>query len=194
MELVEFISQPWHWSVSGLMIAFVMFLLIYFGQKFGVSSSFETLCTIGGGGRFVDYFKVDWKQRDWLIVFVVGAVVGGAIGISLLGSEAPVQISQATVDDLQALGITTPTAVEQGRGFIPHDLMNFENLGSVSGFILMVFGGFLIGFGTRYAGGCTSGHAITGLSNLQLPSLVAVVGFFIGGLITTFILFPLLLN
>ena len=60
--------------------------------------------------------------------------------------------------------------------------------------ILMVLGGFLIGFGTRWAGGCTSGHAISGLSNLQLPSLVAVVGFFIGGLLVTHILLPIILS
>ena len=57
---------------------------------------------------------------------------------------------------------------------------------------ILFFGGLLVGFGARYAGGCTSGHAISGLSDLQLPSLIAVVGFFIGGLIMTHLLFPLI--
>ena len=58
--------------------------------------------------------------------------------------------------------------------------------------MVLAVGGFLVGFGTRYAGGCTSGHAISGLSNLQLPSLVAVIGFFIGGLVMTHLIFPYL--
>ncbi len=194
MNIIEFLSQPWHWSISGLMISFVMFLLIYLGQRFGVSSSYDALCTMGGAGKFIDYFNVDWKKRDWLLVFGLGAIIGGGIGISFFGSPLPVQVSEATVTDLQNLGVMVPTTIEEGRGFIPHDIMNFEALASLQGILLMVVGGFFIGFGTRYAGGCTSGHAITGLSNLQLPSLVAVIGFFIGGLISTFVLLPMILG
>ena len=181
--MIELISQPWHWSVSGAMIAFVMFLLIYFGERFGVSSSFKAICSAGGAGRFADYFRYDWKKHDWLLTFAVGAVIGGGIGVTLLASPAPVQISPATVHDLAELGVNVPGTTSEGRGFIPHDVMNFKTLATLKGFLLMVVGGFLIGFGTRYAGGCTSGHAITGLSNFQMPSLVAVIGFFIGGLL-----------
>jgi len=194
MNIIETISQPWHWSISGLMIALVMFLLIYLGQRFGVSSSFQPLCSIGGAGKKIDYFNYDWKKHDWLLTFVVGGIIGGAIGVSLFASPEPVQISAATVADLEALGVQVPTTNADGMGFIPHDLFNFKMLGSLKGILLMVVGGFLVGFGTRYAGGCTSGHAISGLSNLQLPSFVAVIGFFIGGLITTFILLPFILS
>jgi len=194
MQLIEFISQPWHWSISGFMIAFIMFLLIYLGQRFGVSSSFRAMCSIGGAGSFIDYFKYDWKKHDWLLVFVVGTIIGGGIAISFLASPEPVQISAATISDLEAIGVSVPRTNAEGMGFIPHDLFNFEMLGSLKGILLMVVGGFLIGFGTRYAGGCTSGHAITGLSNLQLPSLVAVIGFFIGGLLTTFFILPFILS
>ena len=192
--MIDFISQPWHWSISGLMIVFVMFLLIYFGQRFGVSSSFRALCSIGGAKNMASYFDYDWKGHDWLLTFVVGAIIGGGIAINFLGSPQPVQISAATVNDLAELGITAPRTNTEGLGFIPHDLMNFETLGSLKGMITMVLGGFLIGFGTRWAGGCTSGHAITGLSNLQLPSLVAVIGFFIGGLLMTHLLLPIILS
>lgn len=171
-----------------------MFLLIYFGERFGVSSSFKAICAIGGAGKWYDYFNYDWKKHDWLLMFIVGAMIGGAIGVSFLASPAPVQISAETIADLQALGVETPTTNKEGMGFIPHDLFNFQALTSLRGFIIMVLGGFLIGFGTRYAGGCTSGHAITGLSNLQLPSLVAVIGFFIGGLLATFFLLPIILS
>ena len=64
----------------------------------------------------------------------------------------------------------------------------------MKGIILIVLGGFLIGFGTRWGGGCTSGHAIMGLSSLQFPSLVAVIGFFIGGLVMTHLLFPFIFS
>lgn len=191
--MIEFLSQPWHWSVSGLSIAFVMFLLIYLGQRFGVSSSFKAMCSIGGAGYVADYFKYDWKSHDWLLVFILGTIIGGGIAVTFLGSPDPVQISSATIADLSNLGIQTPRTNAEGLGFLPKEIFNFEMLGSIKGILLMVVGGFLVGFGTRYAGGCTSGHAISGLSNLQLPSLVAVIGFFIGGLITTFILLPLIL-
>jgi len=192
--MLDFISQPWHWSVSGAMIAFVMFLLIYFGQRFGVSSSFRALCSIGGAGGAASYFNYDWKSHDWLLTFIIGAVIGGGLAIHFLGSPNPVQISEATINDLSALGVSTPRNNSEGLGYIPHDLMNFETLASLKGIIVMVLGGFLIGFGTRWAGGCTSGHAITGLSNLQLPSLVAVIGFFIGGLLMTHLLLPIILG
>lgn len=193
--MIEFISQPWHWSISGVMIVVVMYLLLYFGKKFGVSSSFEAMCSLGGAGKKIKYFDFDWKKHDWLLTFIVGAVIGGGIGSSWLASPEPVQVAEATVNDLQAIGVIVPqVAANAGAGFLPLELFNFESLLTLKGFILMIGGGFLIGFGTRWAGGCTSGHAITGLSNLQLPSLVAVIGFFIGGLLVTHILLPIILS
>jgi len=193
-SILDFISQPWHWAISGAMIAFVMFLLIYLGQRFGVSSSFKALCSIGGAGSFADYFKYDWKSHDWLLVFVIGSIIGGSIGSTFLASPEPVQLSAATIADLTELGVKVPTTRSEGTGYLPLDLFNFEALTSLKGIILMVLGGFCIGFGTRWAGGCTSGHAISGLSNLQMPSLVAVIGFFIGGLVTTHFLLPIILS
>lgn len=191
---MEFISQPWHWSISGLMITLVMFMLIYLGQRFGVSSSFRALCSIGGAGSKIKYFDYDWKSHDWLITFILGAIIGGGIASNFLASSEPVQISAQTISDLKEIGISTPTSMAEGSGYLPTDLFNFEMLFTLKGILVMVLGGFLIGFGTRYAGGCTSGHAITGLSNLQLPSLVAVIGFFIGGLAMTFIFLPIILS
>lgn len=192
--MIEFISQPWHWSISGLMIALVMFLLIYLGQRFGVSSSFRAMCSIGGAGSRFEYFDYDWKSHSWLLTFILGAIIGGGIASTVLASPQPVQISAATVSDLSEIGVSTPQTISEGTGFLPQEIFNFETLMSLKGILLMVVGGFFIGFGTRWAGGCTSGHAITGLSNLQLPSLVAVVGFFIGGLIMTHLLFPIIFS
>jgi len=192
--MIEFISQPWHWAISGTIIALTMFLLLYFGKRFGVSTTLKTICAIGGAGKRIPFFDYDWKGQIWALVFVFGAIVGGFIASNFLASPQPVQISQDTIQHLASLGVNTPTTLFEGSGYIPQDLLNFQNLLTFKGFILMVVGGFCIGFGTRWAGGCTSGHAISGLSNFQMPSLIAVIGFFIGGLFTTHILLPFLLS
>jgi len=186
---MDIINQGWHWSVSGLGIVFVMYLLIYAGERFGISSSFRVMCSAISGRKAGSYFDYDWKEQAWMFLFIMGAIIGGYIGVSLLADPNPVAISTQTIIDLNAIGVEAPST-----GLMPNSIFNFDFLFTLKGFILLVGGGFMIGFGTRWAGGCTSGHAITGLSNLQLPSLVAVVGFFIGGLLTTFFLLPLILS
>lgn len=190
MNIIELISQPWHWAFSGVMIAFNMFLLLYFGRQFGVSSTLRTMCAVGGAGKNIPFFDFDWKNQIWNIVFIVGAVIGGYIASHFLQSPAPIDIAPSTIAHLQEIGVAAP----QGSEYLPTELFNFEVLFSLKGFILIIVGGFLIGFGTRWAGGCTSGHAISGLSNLQIPSLIAVIGFFIGGLLMTHFLLPIILS
>lgn len=185
MLLLEWLTNSWHWSISGLMIAFVLFLMMYFGEKFGVSTSFQTICSIGGANRWSSYFQLDWKKHDWLLVFVVGSILGGLVASTALAPEEAMVLAPETVQDLQQLGLKAPIS----GSILPQELFNLSSSGS---FLLLILGGILVGFGARYAGGCTSGHAITGLSNFQLPSLLAVVGFFIGGLLMTHFLFPLL--
>lgn len=192
--IIEFISQPWHWAVSGTLIAFLMFLMLFGGEKFGVSSSFETICSVGGAGKKIKLFDYDWRSQSWLLIFLLGAAVGGFIGTTVLQSPEPVQISEVTVAHLSSLGIDAPKTKAEGLGFVPLELFNFESLLTLKGVIIMIIGGFFIGFGTRWASGCTSGHAISGLSNLQLPSLIAVIGFFIGGLLMTHVLLPIILT
>ena len=123
------------------------------------------------------------------MVFIAGSVVGGFIAARFLASPEAVAISQSTIDQLAEWGFSYPGSDAQGRGFLPTDIFNFS---SVKGVVLLLLGGFLVGFGSRYAGGCTSGHAITGLSHLQLSSLLTVIGFFIGGLLMTHFLLPLI--
>jgi uncharacterized protein len=182
--MISFISQPWPWYVSGLAIAGIMTLLIFFGKTFGFSSNLSTICSMLGAGKRASFFAFDWKREKWNLWFLVGAVIGGYIATHWLQSPQPLQLSPATIADLQKLHIPFDGKLEPGS------LFNFQFLGTWRGLVLFLGGGFLIGFGTRYAGGCTSGHAISGLSNLQLPSLVAVIGFFIGGLMITHLLFP----
>jgi len=187
---MEFLSQPWHWSISGFMIVVVMFLLMWLGQKFGVSSSFRSVCSIAGGGKIASYFDYDWKSHDWLLLFVLGSIIGGFISSHFLSNPNPIALSAATISNLNELGISAPQTGE----YLPSNLFAIDQIFTKKGIILFIVGGFLIGFGTRWAGGCTSGHAITGLSNLQLPSLVAVFGFFAGGLLATHILYPIIFS
>jgi len=194
MDLINILSQPWHWSISGIMIVFVMLLLLWFGGKFGASSNLRTLCAIGGAGKNNSFFDFDWKGQLWNLVFILSAIVGGYIAVTFLASPEPVQISQSTQAYLTSVGIETPQTIRDGFGYVPSEIYATNTLGSLRNMILLIGGGFLVGFGTRYAGGCTSGHAISGLSNLQLPSLIAVVGFFIGGLVMTWLILPNLLT
>lgn len=191
-EIIELVSQPWHWAVSGVMIATVMFLLLMLNKTFGMSYTMRVMCTIAGAGKKHAFFDIDWKAQKWNLAFMGGTVVGGFIASTFLSSPEAVQVSEATLEHLRGWGVQAPEG--RDRGFIPLDLFNFQSLLTLKGFLLIVVGGFLIGFGSRYAGGCTSGHAISGLSNLQLPSLIAVIGFFIGGLVMTHLLLPIIMG
>ena len=184
---MEFISQPWAWYVAGPMIAIVLLLMNYFGRGFGVSSNLETFCTIGGAGKVSDYFKKDWKAQTWSLLFVVGIIVGGYISSHYLMTSEPIILNPETVSELTELGFANA-----GQSYVPSEIFATENIFSLKGFAILIGAGMMIGFGARYAGGCTSGHAITGLSSLQMPSLLAVIGFFVGGLIMTWFLIPII--
>lgn len=184
---MEFITQPWAWYVAGPVIAVVMFLLFYFGERFGVSSNLETFCSIGGAGKFVDYFKIDWKENVWNLIFIAGAIAGGFIASYWLSPSDAVALNPQTVQDLAAIGIENA-----GATYLPDEIFSVETMLTFKGFIILIVAGFMVGFGARWAGGCTSGHAIVGLSNLELPSLISVIGFFIGGLVMTWLILPLI--
>jgi uncharacterized membrane protein YedE/YeeE len=182
----ELITQTWAWWFSGAMIASIMFFLLYFGQSFGFSSNLRTICAAAGLGKKTKFFDFNWKAQTWNIVFLIGSIIGGYIASQFLSQGAPVDISTATINDLSKLGIAAPESLQ------PNELFGLEAVFSLKGFLILAFGGLMVGFGSRYAGGCTSGHAISGLSNLQLPSLIAVIGFFIGGLAMTYLIMPLI--
>ncbi len=182
----ELITQTWSWWFSGTMIAAIMFFLLYFGQSFGFSSNLRTICAAAGLGKKAKFFDFKWKTQVWNLVFLVGAIVGGFIARQFLSTDVPVQISPSTISDLAQLGISAPTSLQ------PEELFSLKAIFTLRGFLVLTLGGLMVGFGARYAGGCTSGHAISGLADLQLPSLIAVVGFFIGGLVMTFLIFPLI--
>lgn len=184
---MNFILNPWPWYVSGPLIALVMALLVYFGKTFGMSSNLKTMCTMLGANKFSDFFKVDWKEQSWNLVVVIGAIIGGYIAVNFLSNDVVTNLNPKTVSELNALGFNNP-----GASLVPNELYDYESIMSGKGLLILIIGGLLVGFGTRYADGCTSGHAITGLSSLQKPSLIAVIGFFIGGLIMTNFILPLI--
>ena len=184
---MNWIYEPWPWYIAGPMIALIMFLLIMVDKSFGMSSNLRTMCTICGAGNKADFFKFDWKSQKWNLVVVLGAVIGGFIGSYFLSTNTAVAIHPDTILELKSLGFESA-----GTAYLPTELFDTKALLSIKNVMLLSIGGVLVGFGARYAGGCTSGHAISGLSNLQMPSLIAVIGFFIGGLTMIHFIFPLL--
>jgi len=184
---MEFIFEPWPWYVAGPLIALIMFLLIFVGKQFGMSSNLRTICTLCWADKKADYFDFNWKSQRWNLTVVFGAVIGGFIGAHLLSNGSAVAINPDTISDLRNLGFQSA-----GRSYLPDELFSLDALTDIKSLAILLIGGILIGFGARYAAGCTSGHAISGLSNLQLPSLIAVIGFFIGGLFMVHVIFPLI--
>ena len=184
---MDFLTQPWPWYIAGPIIGlFIPFLLITANKALGISSSLRHACAACVPAN-IPFFTYDWKKDGmWNILFVVGVILGGVLGGYIFANPDPINLSQATYSDLAALGITDFT------GLVPSEIFNWEFAFTLPGFIILGVGGFLVGFGARYAGGCTSGHAISGLSNLQLASLIAVIGFFAGGLIITHFIYPIL--
>jgi len=186
---MDLISSPWPWYVAGPLISVVMISLLLFGKTFGLSSNLRTLCAACGAGKKVDFFNFDWKKNSWNLVFLLGLVIGGYISHEFMQNEQPIAIAEETVAKL-----ATYDMVISSDEVVPTSIFNWDNLFTLQGFIFIILGGFLVGFGTRYAGGCTSGHAISGLSNLQKASLLATISFFAGGLLITHFVLPYLLN
>ncbi len=184
---MNWIYEPWPWYISGPLIALVMFLLLMTGKKFGMSSNLRTICTICGAGKASDFFKFDWKTQRWNLIVLIGVIIGGFIATNFLSNDTAVKLNLEVITDLQSKGFDTA-----GQAYMPELLFSNSVFTNPKGLFLLAIGGLLVGFGARYAGGCTSGHAISGLSNLQIPSLIAVIGFFIGGLTMIHLIFPLI--
>jgi len=184
---MNWIFEPWPWYVSGPLIALVMMTLLLAGKRFGMSSNLRTMCSVLGAGKHAEFFRFDWKSQRWNLLVILGTAIGGFLASQYMTNDQGVQLTESSQEKLQALGFEST-----GSAYLPDELFSTEALGDPKTLGLLILGGFLVGFGTRYAGGCTSGHAISGLSNLQMPSLIAVIGFFAGGLLMVHFIFPLL--
>ena len=185
---MDFLLQPWPWYIAGPSIALILFLNIFFGKKFGVSSNLETMCSALGASKWSSYFNIKLSEKQWGLVFVLGIALGGFVSSTYLTQQEGIALNIETVKELSDLGFHNADQ----NGMVPPELFGSNSWHSPKTILLLIVAGFCIGFGSRYAGGCTSGHAITGLSSFQLPSLVAVIGFFIGGLTMIWLLFPLI--
>lgn len=186
--MLELIKQPWVWYIAGPLIGLTVPALLLLGNKsFGISSSLRHVCAACLPAN-IPFFQYDWKKEVWNLFFVAGIFLGGIIAAQFLANTQPIQINPALAAELSGYGLTETT------GLVPNQLFSWSNLLTIKGFIMMVVGGFLVGFGTRYAGGCTSGHAIMGLSTLQWPSLIATCCFMIGGFLMANFILPLILS
>ncbi|MDX2283629.1 MAG: YeeE/YedE thiosulfate transporter family protein [Bacteroidia bacterium] len=186
MQLLEFLRQPWPWYVAGPLIGLTVPALLLIGNKsFGISSSLRHICAacLPAG---IPFFQYQWKREAWNLFFVGGIAAGGAVAALALAHGA-VSVHPALASELAGYGITDYS------GMVPVQLFAWEHLFSARGLMMTVAGGFLIGFGTRYAGGCTSGHSIMGLSTLQWPSLVATCCFMAGGILMANVILPFIL-
>jgi len=186
--MLELLRQPWPWYVAGAIAGLTVPALLLLGNRhFGISANLRHACAASLPAN-IPYFKYDWKAEIWNIVFVTGILIGGAVAAIWLQNPHPVVIHPALASELTGYGINDRS------GLVPAELFSFESLLTLRGFIMMVVGGFIIGFGTRYAGGCTSGHSIMGLSTLQWPSLVATICFMIGGFTMANLILPFILR
>ncbi len=185
---MDILYKPWPWYIAGPLIGLtVPLLLLLDNKRFGISSTLRQICAACVPAN-ISFLKFDWKKESWNLFFVGGIFIGGYLAGNLFGNPEAIALTPAAVKTVQAWGIIPTNAL------MPEGIINFQSLLTIKGFLLIVVGGFMVGFGTRYAGGCTSGHGIFGLSNLQWSSLVATMLFFAGGIIVSNWILPYILQ
>ena len=186
--MLELLKQPWPWYVAGAIVGLTVPALLLLGNKhFGISANLRHVCAACIPAN-IKFFKYNWRKEIWNLFFVGGIIIGAFLATQSLSAPDPVQVNPNLMTELKDYGITDNT------NLLPTELFSIESLFTLRGFILLVVGGFLVGFGTRYAGGCTSGHAIMGISNLQVPSIIATISFMAGGFLMANVLLPYILR
>lgn len=186
--MLELLRQPWTWYVAGIIIGLIVPALLILGNKhFGISANLRHACAACFPAD-IKFFKYDWKKEIWNFFFVGGILLGAILAVTLLNDPNPIVVNPKLVSELSTYGIN------DFSNMVPSQLFSFDSLFTLRGLIMLIGGGFLVGFGSRYAGGCTSGHAIMGLSDLQVPSLIATISFMVGGFIMANLLLPIILH
>ena len=186
--MIEFITQPWPWYVAGALIGLTVPTLLILGNKhFGISANLRHACAACLPAN-IRFFKYDWKKEIWNFFFVGGIMIGAFLAVQFISTDQPVEVAKPLLSELKRYGI------EDHSSLLPRELFSIHSLFTIRGAVMLVVGGFLVGFGARYAGGCTSGHAIMGISDLQVPSIIATASFMAGGFIMANLILPLILK
>lgn len=186
--MIELLKQPWPWYVAGALVGLTVPVLLLLGNKhFGISANLRHACAACFPSN-IPFFRYDWKKEVWNFFFVAGILIGAFLATQFLSSPDPVQVHPALATELEGYGIRDHSRL------LPSELFSWESLFTMRGLIMLVGGGFLVGFGTRYAGGCTSGHAIMGISDLQVPSMIATASFMAGGFLMANLILPYILR
>lgn len=159
---------PLHWALAGALIGAITLLLLWVGnQRLGISTGFENLCALVVKTPYLQRGEIT-GSHGWRLPFLGGLVAGGALSALLGGGWSPFW-----------------------------DLGRFDaaiGFGPAGKLLWMFVGGLFIGFGTRMAGGCTSGHGIFGLSNLERASALSTLAFMSAGILTTNLLYRVLVT
>src|SRR5205809_5879429 len=144
--MIELLKQPWPWYISGFIIGLTVPALLIMGNKyFGLSANFRHICAACFPGN-IKFFKYNWKKEIWNMFFAAGILIGGFIASHYLADPNAVVINPKLLSELKNYNITDTS------NLLPPELFGWPALFSVRGFLLLIAGGFLVGFGTRYAG------------------------------------------
>jgi len=161
-----------HWSpyIVGIGIGILSWLTFLISKKpIGCSTAFARTSGMIEKlfrGKKVEqklYYKEVEPVVDWEWMLVLGVVIGALISALLSG-------------DFRWQWVPSRWAATFGTAVFPR-------------VIVAITGGICLGFGARWAGGCTSGHGISGTLQLAVSSWVAAISFFIGGIITALLLY-----
>lgn len=186
--MIELLKHPWPWYIVGAIVGLTVPALLILGNKhFGISANFRHICASCFPSN-IKFFQYDWKKEMWNLFFVGGIMIGAFLATYFLSNPAPIKVNPNLVEELKNYGIKDYSTL------LPSEIFSFKSLLSLRGLVLLIGGGFLVGFGSRYAGGCTSGHAIMGLSDLQKPSLIATISFMVGGFLMANLFLPYLMK
>lgn len=160
----------WSPYVVGALIGLLnLAAMLLSGKTLGASTSFAKAS--GMIRRIFNRDKVDnneYYQKttptvDWGFMLVVGIVLGSLLSSLLSG-------------DFRLEFVPVMWAEEISGSFFIR-------------FLVALFGGIVLGIGSRWAGGCTSGHGISGTSQLSLISWAAAISFFVGGILSAYLIY-----
>lgn len=186
--MLELLKQPWSWYAAGIIIGLIVPALLILGNKhFGISANLRHACAACFPAG-ISFFKYEWRKEIWNFFFIGGILLGAIVAVTMLKNPNPVIVNPKLVTELSTYGINDYSSM------VPVQLFSFDSLLTLRGLVMLIGGGFLVGFGARYAGGCTSGHSIMGLSDLQVPSLIATISFMVGGFIMATLILPFIMR